>query len=591
MACLRPTCRGSYAESSLSPSAWLKTQKALSGRWLSLAVGLGVLAGFLLIGQAWYLARIIDAVIFAEAGLEQVRPWLWTMLGIFFVRAVLCWASEQAAFRAAVRVKLQLRDLLYARIQDLGPVRIGRERTGDLANSLTDGVEALEAYYARFLPAISLTALVPLSILAFVLPADWLSALILLVTAPLIPLFMILIGKGAERLNQEQWRKLARLSAHFLDLVQGLTTLKLFNASRREAEVVARISDEYRQSTMAVLRVAFLSSLTLEFFATAGIAILAVSIGFRLFWGEMQFLPGFFVLLLAPEFYLPLRNMGTHYHARMDAIGAAGRILEILDTPGPLASARSRGAPDLGRSFIRFQGICFTYPGDRHALSGLDLRVRPRERIALVGPSGAGKSTVVNLLLGFVRPDAGEIRVDETPLDLIDMEDWRRQLAWVPQNPRLFYGTLLDNIRLGKPQATMEQVRAAVRLARADEFVERLPRDYETFVGEGGQGLSGGQVRRIALARAFLRDAPLVILDEATASLDPESERQVAAGIEALSRNRTMVIIAHRLKTVRNADRILVLKEGRIEEQGNHHELMRLNGLYRRMASGIGQME
>jgi ATP-binding cassette subfamily C protein CydD len=569
----------------VSPAAWLKAQKALSGGWLSLAVGLGVLAGFLLIAQAWYLARTIDAVIFSGADLEQVRPWLWALLGLFALRAALAWASEQAAFQSAVRVKLHLRNLLYERIQALGPVRLGRERTGDLANSVTDGIEALEAYYARFLPAIALTALVPLSILAFVLPTDWISGLVMLVTAPLIPLFMILIGKGAERLNQKQWRKLARLSAHFLDLIQGLTTLKLFNASRREAEVVARVSDEYRRSTMAVLRVAFLSSLALEFFATVSIAVMAVAIGFRLLWGEMSFLYGLFVLLLAPELYSPLRNMGTHYHARMEAIGAAGRILEILDAPTFEAIAPGSPVPDLSRASIRFEGVVFTYPGDRRALSGLSLSIRPGERIALVGPSGAGKSTVVNLLLGFILPDAGKIRVGATPLHAIDVDDWRRHLAWVPQDPRLFHGTLLENIRLGTPDATMKQVREAAGLARADEFIDRLPHGYETFVGEKGQGLSGGQIRRVALARAFLRDAPLVILDEPTASLDAESERQVAAGIEALTLNRTILLIAHRLQTVRDADRICVLDAGRLEEEGAHDELMRRNGLYRRMVS------
>lgn len=547
-----------------------------------------MLGGFLLIAQAWYLARTVDGVLFSGAGLDQVRPWLWAILGILALRALLAWASEQAAFRAAVRVKLHLREALYTRIQVLGPVRLGRERTGDLANSLTDGVEAIEAYYARFLPAIALTALVPLSILAFVLPADWISALVMLVTAPLIPFFMILIGKGAERLNQKQWRKLARLSAHFLDLIQGLTTLKLFNASRREAEVVARISDQYRQSTMSVLRVAFLSSLTLEFFATVSIAIVAVSIGFRLFWGEMDFLYGFFVLLLAPEFYLPLRNMGTHYHARMEAIGAAERILEILGDPGVEVRKEGFPAPDLAAASIRFRNVAFTYPGDRRALNGLSLSIHPGERLALMGPSGAGKSTVVNLLLGFIQPGAGEIFIGETPLRAIDIEDWRRQLAWVPQNPRLFQGTLLENIRLGNPDASLEQVREAARLARADEFIDRLPKGYETFVGERGQGLSGGQIRRIALARAFLRDAPFVILDEATASLDPENERLVAAAIEELSRDRRMLIIAHRLQTVRDADRILVLDEGKLAEEGDHDELMRRNGVYRHMLPGYG---
>ena len=567
---------------------WLKAQQAWSGHWPALSVGLGVLGGFLLIAQAWLLALTVDAVLFSAAGLAEVQTWLWGMLGLFPLRAALAWASEQSAFEGAVRVKLHPRDTLYGKIQALGPVRLGSERSGDLANSLADGIEALEAYYARYLPAIALTAAVPLSILVVLWPLDWISGLILLVTAPLIPLFMILIGTGAERLNQAQWRRLARLSARFLDMIQGLTTLKLFNASRREAEVVARISDDYRRSTMAVLRVAFLSSLALEFFATAGVAVIAVSVGFRLFWGEMDFLTGFFVLLLAPELCLPLRNLGTQYHARMAAIGAAERIIEVLEVPSIAPNLAGAPTPDLRTASIRLRDVGYSYPGNRRALNKVTLEIRPGERLALVGPSGSGKSTVVKLLLGFVQPGLGELWVGDTPLGGLDIEDWRRHLAWVPQTPRLFHGSLLANIRLGRPDATMDQVREAARLARADAFIDRLPEGYETQVGEGGQGLSGGEIRRIALARAFLRDAPLVILDEATASLDPKSEQEVAAGIESLAQGRTLLVIAHRLQTVRSADRILVLNAGRIEEEGTHEELAARDGLYRHMLAQLG---
>jgi ATP-binding cassette subfamily C protein CydD len=576
------------ATPALRPVDWLKSQKSLAGPWLSLAVGLGVMGGFLLIVQAWLLANTVNRVIFEDGDLAQVSHWLWLLLAVFALRALLAWSSEQAAFRAALQVKLQLRDKLFRHLQALGPVRLGQERTGELVNSLSDGVEALEAYYARFLPAISLMALVPLSILVFVFPMDWLSALIMLGTAPLIPLFMILIGKGAERLNQKQWRKLARLSAHFLDAIQGLTTLKLFNASRREAAMVARISDEYRRSTMAVLRVAFLSSLVLEFFATVSIALVAVSIGFRLFWGEMDFLPGFFILLLAPEFYLPLRNMGTHYHARMEGIGAAERLQELLAEKPPETRHRAAPPASLKHDTLRFDAVHYRYPGGRQALSGLDLTWRPGERLALVGPSGAGKSTVVNLLLGFIQPDSGDIQIGATALQTIDLEQWRRQLAWVPQRPRLFHGTLLQNIRLGRPDASLQQVRQAAQQAHIDRFIESLPQGYETAIGDLGAGLSGGQAQRIALARAFLSTAPLVILDEATAGLDPHSERLVQQSIDQLARGRRLLVIAHRLNTVQQADHILVLQDGRVVEQGAHDELLQNDGLYRRMQTSFG---
>ena len=564
----------------MTPVEFLKGQKTLAGRHLSLAVGLGVLAGFLLILQAWCLARIVDGVIFQQQTLVEVMPWAWGMLALLLVRAGLAYASEQVAFQAAAVVKQALRERLFERLQALGPLYLAGQRSGAIAMVLTDGVEALEAYYARYLPAMSLAGLIPLAILAFVLPMDWQSALVMLVTAPLIPFFMILIGKGAERLNQSQWRQMARMSGHFLDVIQGLTTLKLFNASRREAKVIARIADDYRNATMKVLRVAFLSSLALEFFATVSIAIVAVLIGFRLLFGELDFFTGFFVLLLAPEYYLPLRSLGTHYHARMEAIGAAEQMLEVLDTPLPPQSDGGRPLPDVPLA-IRIEALHFAYEPGRDALNGVDLAIGAGERVALVGPSGSGKTTLVNLLLGFAGPQQGRIVINGEALGDLDLAGWRARLAWVPQRPRLFHGTVADNIRLGRPGATVQQLAEAARLAQADEFIDGLPDGMDTVIGDGGRGLSGGQAQRLALARAFLRDAELVIMDEPTAHLDAHSEALIQRALETLADGRTLLTIAHRLETVRQSDRIVVLDAGRVAEQGDHAALMAQGGLYR----------
>jgi ATP-binding cassette subfamily C protein CydD len=570
---------------------WLSAQHHLAGPTLNLAVGLGLAGGLLLIWQAWLLARVVNGAVIEGTPLSGLWPWLWPLLGVFALRAAIAWGAEQIAFAAAARVKLALRERLYRHLQALGPVYLQGERSGELSGLLVDGVEKLEAYYARYLPQMALAALVPLAILAFVFPMDWISGLVMLLTAPLIPLFMILIGKGAERLNRKQWRELARMNAHFLDVIQGLTTLKLFNASRREAQVIAAISDAHRRSTMGVLRVAFLSSLVLEFFATVSIAVVAVLIGFRLLWGEMDFLHGFFVLLLAPEFYLPLRQMGTHYHARMEAIAAAERIVEVLETAVPAAPAEPVTVPAKGPFELCFEQVAFDYPGGRTALSGTSFRIAPGERVALVGPSGSGKSTTVNLLLGFLRPTAGRVLINGLELAQMAHTDWLRQVAWVPQRPRLFHGTVLDNIRLGRPEADMAAVEAAARQAHAEEFIQRLPQGYDTPVGEGGQGLSGGQIQRIALARAFLKDVPLVLLDEPTASLDPQSEALVQAAIERLAAGRTLLVVAHRLATVRRADRIIVLKQGRVAESGGHAELIAAGGLYAKLAAAYGGSE
>jgi len=569
----------------------LQGWKDHAGFWLRTAVAIGLASGLLLILQAWLLASTVNAVVFDKAVLPQVMPWLWGLLALFLVRAGLAWASQQAAFHAAVQVKLALREMLYRHVQKLGPAWLSGERSGDIVNAVSDGVEALEAYYARYLPAMSLMALVPLAILVFVFGHDWLAGVVMVVTAPLIPLFMILIGKGAEQRNQRQWRQLAWMSAHFLDVIQGLTTLRLFNASRREAQMIASVSDDYRQGTMSVLRIAFLSSFVLEFFSTVSIAIVAVLVGFRLYWGEMDFMHGLFVLLLAPEFYLPLRNMGTQYHARMEAIGAAERIVEILDTPAVEAAGSTTTVSDLQQVDIRLDAVGFRYPDGRQGVQELELAIHPGETLALVGASGAGKTTLINLLMGFLQPQSGRILVGGTPLQDIEPDAWRRQLAWLPQKPQLFPGSVADNIRLGVPGASIQAVRDAAELAQASGFIEALPQGWDTPVGEAGQGLSGGQLQRIALARAFLKDAPLVILDEATANLDMHSETQVHAALRALAAGRTLVMIAHRLRTVRDADRIAVLDNGRIAQVGTHATLLQTSPLYQRMVTASGGVQ
>jgi len=379
------------------------------------------------------------------------------------------------------------------------------------------------------------------------------------------------------------------LSAHFLDVLQGLTTLKLFNVSRREAQVVAQISDDYRRSTIAVLRVAFLSSLALEFFATLGIAMVAVLLGFRLLSGHMNFLPAVFVLLLAPEFFLPLRKLGAHYHERMEAIGAARGILEILNTPAP---ARDGGTKTLAVKkglHVAFQNVWFAYDGNRVALSDLNLHINPGETLALVGQSGSGKSTLTYLLLDFLRPQKGAVTVNGTKLGELAEGQWLSHVAWVPQRPHMIYDTIAENIRLGNPKADRVRVVEAARRAQADAFISGLPQGYETPVGEGGHMLSGGQRQLIAVARAFLRDAPLVILDEATANLDPETQEKVQTAIAGLARGRSTLMIAHRISTVRQADRIAVLHQGRVVEEGTHAELLRLEGTYARMVRAYGR--
>ncbi len=572
---------------------FLKEQKKTSRNWLQVAIGLGLCSSLLLILQAWFLANIINSVIFEQARLYHVQGWLWLMLIIFIIRAFLTWASSHASFLAAAKIKIHLRDRLHRHIQAIGPVQSGREHSGANVNMLVDGIEALENYYAQYLPAISFVVLIPPAILIIIFPLDWISGLVLLITAPIIPFFMIMIGRGAEKLNKKQWRQLARMSSHFLDTIQGLTTLKIFNASRREAAMIAKVSDEYRENTMSVLRVAFLSSLLLEFFSSIGIAMVAVLIGFRLLHGDMTFLLGFFVLILAPDFYLPLRNMGTHYHARMDGIGAAEQMVKILSIPVPVLQQKTDQTSLNNDPYflpvkkqglaITFKNISFAYEKGRPALSEFNLNIETGQRVALIGESGAGKTTVINLLLGFVRTLTGRILINNHDLTKIPLDIWRQQIAWLPQRPYLFHGSIADNIRMGKRAASQTEIETAARLANCDEFIEKMADGYQSHIGEQGLGLSGGQIQRIALARAFLKDAPLLVLDEAAANLDRHSEQLIEKSIDLLAGNRTVIIIAHRLHTIEKAEKIVVMEQGKIIATGSHQQLEAESQTYRQM--------
>ncbi|PKU25360.1 thiol reductant ABC exporter subunit CydD [Telmatospirillum siberiense] len=571
------------APQTAAASAFLKARIPPVRRPLSLAAAAAAINAILLIFQYRLLATGVDAVLFAGRDLAGVWPSLWPIPGFILLRAAVVWAGDAAAGTAAARVKQSVRMDLLDHLMSIGPVPLREERAGALSTLLVEGVEALEPYYARFLPAMASVVLAPLAVLAAVLPEDWLSGLVLLLTAPLIPLFMILIGRGAERLNQRQWSKLARMGAHFLEAFQNLTTLKLFNASRREALLIARMSEDYRLAVMAVLRVAFLSALALEFFATLGVALVAVFIGFRLLDGGMGFERGFFVLLVAPEFYLPLRSMGAHYHARMEAVGAASGLIGLLAHPRP---GRPSGSAEGGTGSVSaaprvvFDAVHLVYGDGRKGLDGADFHLDPGSVTALVGPSGAGKSSVLSVLLGFVPPTAGCVRIDGTALTDMDPEEWRRLIAWVPQAPYLFRGTIADNIRLGFPDADDDAMAAAAGLTGAGDFIRSLPGGYGYEIAEGGGGLSGGQRRLIALTRAALRPAPLVILDEPTASLDRASEKMAGEAIRRFSAGRSVLVVAHRLETVRSADMILVMEGGRVVEQGRHDGLMAAGGLY-----------
>ncbi len=571
---------------------------------LALTVGLGALAGLATVGQAAALSRAVAGAFLGGLDLAGVWPALQALIAFTALRAAAVWTAEVTASQTATRIKTALRERLLAHILALGPAYTRGERAGELVNTASEGIEALDAYFGQYLPQVALAALVPLIFLALVFPVDPLSGLVLLLTAPLIPVFMILIGGLADALTRRQWAELSRMSAHFLDVLQGLTTLKLFNRSREQVAVIRQITDRHRDATLQVLRVAFLSALVLEMVGTLSTAIVAVEIGLRLLYGLLAFEQAFFVLILAPEFYLPLRLLGTRFHAGIAGVMAARRIFEVLETGSERVGAgdRERGAGCRTESFITespasrfrvcFENVSYTYPDrERPALDGVSLEIGPGEKVALVGPTGAGKSTIAHLLLGFIQPTSGVLTFDGRPSDAFTAP-LRPTIAWVPQLPHLFDASVADNIRLGRPDATLDEVIAAARAAHADAFIRDLPQGYATRLGERGNRLSAGQAQRIALARAFLLAAPLVILDEPTAHLDPQTEADVQAAVERLLRGRSALIIAHRLHTIRAADRIVMLEAGRVIETGTHEELLGRRGAYwRLLMAASGEIE
>jgi len=531
---------------------------------LAADAALGLVAALLVLAQAVLLADVA-ARSFDGASLHDVLLPLALLSAVVCGRAAAAWGFEVVGRRAAGRILSRLRLSLVERRLRGHPASLDGAESSELSTLAVTGVDALEATFARYLPQVVLAIVVPVAVLALVASIDLTSAGIMLLTLPLVPVFMWLIGRYTEHRTRERWEALAQLAHHFADVVRGLPTLRAFNRSHAQAEQIELVSDRYREATMGSLRVAFLSGTVLELAATIGVALVAVTVGVRLVEGGIGFRAGLIVLVLAPELYLPIRNVAAQFHASADGAAVAGRLLDLVEAPPAVAvPRRRREVPDLATASIRLERVSFSYRGrGRPALDEVDLDLEPGASLALVGPSGAGKSTIASLLLRLAEPTAG--RVLGGGLDVADFEPeaWRRQLAWLPQQPSLLRATVTENIRLADPAAGLERVQAAAALAGADGFVEALPDGYETLVGDGGRPLSAGQARRLALARAFLRDAPLMILDEPTAHLDPESAERVAAAIDGYRGRCTLLLITHQPELAAHCDRIVRIEDGR----------------------------
>ncbi|MDH6700699.1 ATP-binding cassette subfamily C protein CydCD [Streptomyces sp. MAA16] len=526
-------------------------------RFLLAVVALGAVGAGLVIAQAMLIAEVVVGAFQHGLSVGELRTPLLLLAAVAGGRALVSWLTELAAHRASAAVKSELRGRLLERAVQLGPGWLSGQRTGSLVALATRGIDALDDYFSRYLPQLGLAVVVPVAVLARIVTEDWVSAAIIVGTLPLIPVFMVLIGWATQSRMDRQWRLLSRLSGHFLDVVAGLPTLKVFGRAKAQADSIRRITGEYRQATMRTLRIAFISSFALELLATLSVALVAVTIGMRLVHGDMDLYIGLLVLVLAPEAYLPLRQVGAQYHAAAEGLAAAEEVFAVLETPVPVS-----GTAPVPAGALAFEGVSVRYPGRaRDAVADVSFTVAPGETVALVGPSGVGKSTLLNVLLGFVRPTEGRVSAGGTDLADIDLEQWRSRIAWVPQRPQLFAGSIADNVRLARPDADDTALRRALMDAGAVEFVDALPEGARTVLGEDGAGLSAGQRQRLALARAFLADRPVLLLDEPTAALDGATEAEVVAAVRRLTEGRTVLLVVHRPALLSAADRVVRLAE------------------------------
>ncbi|MCU7964935.1 cysteine/glutathione ABC transporter permease/ATP-binding protein CydD [Shewanella sp. SW32] len=592
---------------------WLKAQKKACGLFLKLSLWLGMISAVAMVAQAYIIATILDGVIIGQVipltdnaqtisssvNIDTYTPHFVALIALMLLRALLAYGRERASFEAGKRLRGHIRAAVMDKLTKLGPAFIKGKPAGSWASIVLEQVEDLQDFYARYLPQISLAGFIPVLIFAAVFPINWAAGLILLLTAPLIPMFMILVGMGAADANRKNFSALARLSGHFMDRLKGLSTLKLFHRGDAELKVIASASEEFRSRTMSVLRMAFLSSAVLEFFAAVSIAVLAVYFGFS-YLGHLDFgyygahanisssivpevggipfslFTGLFILILAPEFYQPLRDMGTHYHAKAQAIGAAEALITLLEHPEPefAGHVRINSIETLSADNLEV----FSVDGTR-LLGPLSFELKEGERLALVGPSGAGKTSLLNALLGFL-PYKGHLLINGHELSALDLAHWRQHLAWLGQEPQLFHGTVRDNVALADPTLPDSQIWHLLAEANISEFVKAQPLGLDAPVGEQSSGLSVGQAQRIALARALGQQASLFVLDEPTASLDSQSEQAVSFALNRAMAGKMCIMVTHRLDQLDQMDTILVLDKGLIVQRGDFTTLSDTHGLF-----------
>ncbi|MBY7849370.1 cysteine/glutathione ABC transporter permease/ATP-binding protein CydD [Vibrio fluvialis] len=571
-----------------SLNIWLKQQSKLAKRWLMLAVGLGVLSSVFLLAQAALLASILHQLIIEHVDKHELIPYFVGLAVTIAIRAGCSWARELAGFRAGQQIRIYIRQLIFDKLRALGPAYIKGKPAGTWATLTLEQVENMHDFFARYLPQMSLSVLIPFVILIVVFPVNWAAGLIFLITAPLVPLFMALVGIKAADAGRKNFKALQRLSGHFYDRLQSMTTIRLFDRTSAETEQMKGASEVFRKRTMDVLRIAFLSSAVLEFFTSISIAITAVYFGFS-FIGELNFggygasvtlFAGIFVLVLAPEFYQPLRDLGTFYHAKQQAVGAAESIVEFLNIDVSQVQSGSQTLPEMQGVEIVARDLEVFSPEGKRLVGPLTFTLNSQQTTALVGPSGAGKTSLINAILGFM-PYRGSLSINGIELSELDHAHWRKQISWVGQNPLLVHGTIRDNVTLGKSNIADAQVQAVLDSSFAAEFVSKHGLDYP--ISDRSGGLSVGQAQRLALARAMLQNGQFWLLDEPTASLDARSEQLVMQGLNQQITHKTALLVTHQLLPLKSVNQILVMQDGQLVQAGDYATLSQQDGLFATM--------
>lgn len=571
-----------------SLNKWLKQQSKLAKRWLMIAISLGVLSSVFLIAQAALLASILHQLIIENVDKSELVGHFAGLALSVVGRAGCTWGREIAGYRCGEQIRVYIRQLILDKLRELGPAYIKGKPAGTWATLLLEQVEDMQDFFSRYLPQMSLSVMIPFIILVVVFPVNWAAGLIFLITAPLVPMFMALVGMKAADANRKNFKALQRLSGHFYDRLQSMTTIRLFDRTNAETEVLKGASEVFRTRTMDVLKIAFLSSAVLEFFTSISIAMTAVYFGFT-YIGELNFghygagitlFAGLFILILAPEFYQPLRDLGTFYHAKQQAVGAAESIVEFLETDITKVKSGNTQLDSAQGIIIEATELKVLSPEGVQLVGPISFALNTRQSTALVGPSGAGKTSLINAILGFM-PYEGSLKINGIELRDLDLASWRKTISWVGQNPLLLHGSIRDNVTLGKHDIADQVVENALEQSFASEFVNEHGLDY--MISDRSGGLSVGQSQRLALARAMIQDGQFWLLDEPTASLDTRSEQLVMKGINSNIESRTALLVTHQLAPLKSVDNILVMRDGGLVEQGHYSQLSTAGGLFEEM--------